>query len=191
MRVFVLCFIKMLVNLTQYSLTVVIFNNCHIIVSLHYEASFYSGISNNLFNGGSSYFSLMFYFFFYVLFLSNAKVLKSATKFCVPFFLFNRIVACVLVCLCSLLLMLSGEIEIKPRVFKWNLNSISGHDSLKLFLLKAYIILHKTEIIWLSETHLILLLPPMMTNYIFLGTLRTLWPSHERFSPIAIKRLNN
>ena len=114
MRVFVLCFIKMLVNRTQYSLTVVIFNNCHIIVSLHYEASFYSGISNNLFNGGSSYFSLIFYFFFYVLFLSNAKVLKSATKFCVPFFLFNRIVACVLVCLCSLLLMLSGEIEINP-----------------------------------------------------------------------------
>ena len=36
----------------------------------------------------------------------------------------------------------------------WNLNSISAHGYSKLFLLKAYIIIHKFNIICLPETYL-------------------------------------
>ena len=43
-RVLVLWFLKMPVNLAQYRVTVGIFNNRQIIVSLHYEASLYSGM---------------------------------------------------------------------------------------------------------------------------------------------------
>ena len=60
--------------------------------------------------------------------------------------------------------MLSGAVENNPgplsnckeycSICHWTLNSISGHDYSKLFLLKAYIILHKFDIICLSETYL-------------------------------------
>lgn len=45
------------------------------------------------------------------------NVLKITTKLCVPFFLFHTIVERVLVCLCSLLLTLSGDVEINPGPF--------------------------------------------------------------------------
>ena len=92
------------------------------------------------------------------------NVLKITTTFCVPFFLFRNIVARVLVCLYSLLLVLRGDVEINSgplsnckehfSICHWNHNSISAHDYSKLFLLKAYIILHKFDIIFLSETYL-------------------------------------
>ena len=47
--------LKMPVNFALYRVTVGIFNNRQIIISLHYEASLYSGMSNNLFNYGSGY----------------------------------------------------------------------------------------------------------------------------------------
>ena len=60
--------------------------------------------------------------------------------------------------------MLSGYVEINPgplsnckeyfSICHWNLNSISAHDYSKLFLLKAYTILHKFDTICLSETYL-------------------------------------
>ena len=115
-----------------------IFNNHQIFISLHYEASLYSGMSNNLFNYGSSYSSLIFFFFSCALFLSKGDVLKITTKFCVPFFLFHNIGARILICLYSLLLMLNCDVEINPGPFSnckeyfsichWNLNSISAHD---------------------------------------------------------------
>ena len=102
--------------------------------------------------------------FFFILFLSKGNVLKITAKFCVSFFLFHNIGACVLVCLYSLLLILSGHVEINPRplsnckeffsISHWNLSSISTHDYSKIFLLKAYIIFHKFDIICLSETYL-------------------------------------
>ena len=153
------------VNLAQYRVTVGIFNNCQIFISLHYEASFYSGMSNNLFNYGCGYSSLIFLFFFYTLFLSKkSNVLKITAKFCVPFFLFHNIGARIRVCLHSLLLMLSSDVELNPgplsnckgyfSICHWNLNNISAHDYSKLFPMKAYIVLHKFDIICLSETYL-------------------------------------
>ena len=119
---------------------------------------------NNIFNYGSGYSSLIFFFLFCTLFLSKGNVLKITTKLCVPFFLFHNIGARILMCLYSLLLMLSGDVEINPgplsnckeyfSICHWNLNSISAHDYSKLFLLKPCIILHKFDIICLSETYL-------------------------------------
>ena len=71
-------------------------------------------MSNNLFNNGSGYCSLIFFFFFCALFLSKGNVLKITAKFCVPFFLFHNIGAHILVCVYSLLLMLSGDVEMNP-----------------------------------------------------------------------------
>ena len=106
--------------------------------------------------------------------------MKFTTKFCVPFFLFHNIVARVIVCLYSLLLMLSGDVEINSghlgnckkyfSICHWNLSSTSVPDYSKLFLLKAYIILYKFYFICLSETYLVSTNPTMMTNYKFLGT---------------------
>ena len=39
-------------------------------------------------------------------------------------------------------------------ICKWNLNSISGHNFIKLSLLRAYISVNKSDIICLSETYL-------------------------------------
>ena len=54
MRILVLCFLKMPVNLAQYRVTDGIFNNHQIIVSLHYGESLYLNMSNNLLKYGSS-----------------------------------------------------------------------------------------------------------------------------------------
>ena len=68
----------------------------------------------------------------------------------------------VLMWLCSCLIILSGDVEVNPgpknsvseclSICDWNLNSILAYDYSKLFLLKAYISVHKFDIICLSET---------------------------------------
>ena len=70
----------------------------------------------------------------------------------------------VLVWLYSCLIILSGDVEVNPgpknsvseclSICHWNLNSILTHDYSKLFLLKAYISVHKFDINCLSETYL-------------------------------------
>ena len=64
----------------------------------------------------------------------------------------------------SVLILLSADVELNPgpkrastsniSICHWNLNSISAHNYTKLFLLKAYIAIHKFDIICLSETYL-------------------------------------
>ena len=64
----------------------------------------------------------------------------------------------------SLLLLLSGDAELNPgpkrnysnafSICYWNLNSISAHNYAKVFFLKAYIAIHKFDIICISETYL-------------------------------------
>ena len=64
----------------------------------------------------------------------------------------------------SILITLSGDVETNPgpkrnstETFSfchWNLNSISSHNYVKISLLKAYITVHKFDIICLSETYL-------------------------------------
>ena len=60
--------------------------------------------------------------------------------------------------------MLGGDVELNPgpkqssinafSICNWNLNSLSAHDYAKIFLLKAYIAIHRFDIICISETYL-------------------------------------
>ena len=62
------------------------------------------------------------------------------------------------------LILLSGNVEINPgprhnsgeffSIFHWNLNSVSAYNYTKLSSLKAFIAVHKFDIICLSETYL-------------------------------------
>ena len=59
---------------------------------------------------------------------------------------------------------LSGDVEVNPgprtkanntfSVCHWNLNSISAHNYSKVSPLKAYLTVHKFDIVCLSETYL-------------------------------------
>ena len=63
-----------------------------------------------------------------------------------------------------LLITLSGDVELNPgpkrntvqtlSICHWNLNSICAHNFAKLTLLRAYVSVHKFDIICLSETYL-------------------------------------
>ena len=64
----------------------------------------------------------------------------------------------------SLLLLLSGDVELNagPKrnssnafsICLWNLSSISTHNYAKVFLLKAYLAIHKFDIVSISEIYL-------------------------------------
>ena len=79
--------------------------------------------------------------------------------------LFSTFVSCNLLCwLYILLINLSGNVELNPgpkpkaaqalSICHWNLNSICAHNFVKLSLLRAYVSVHKFDIICLSDTHL-------------------------------------
>ena len=60
--------------------------------------------------------------------------------------------------------MLGGEVKLNPgpkqgsinafSISQWNVNSLSAHNYAKIFLLKAYIAIHRFDIICISETYL-------------------------------------
>ena len=90
------------------------------------------------------------------------------------FFLFRNIVARILECLCSLLLILSDDAEINPRplsnckeyfsVCHWNLNRIYGCDYSKLFFRK-HVLYFINLILFVYQKHILIpLLPLMKTN---------------------------
>ena len=79
--------------------------------------------------------------------------------------LFSTFVSCNLLCwLYIVLITLSGDVEINPEpkrktaqtlsICHWNLSSIYAHNFAKLSLLRAYVSVHKFDIICLSETYL-------------------------------------
>ena len=80
----------------------------------------------------------------------------------------------------SLLILLSTDVELNPgpkRAFTrnisichWNLNSISAHNYIKLFLRKAYIAMHKFDIFAYQKHTLILALVLTMIIWQFQGT---------------------
>ena len=65
----------------------------------------------------------------------------------------------------NLLVLLRDDVEVNrgPKrtskaslsICHWNLNSTSAHNYIKLSLLRAYLVFHKFDIIYLSETYLI------------------------------------
>ena len=89
---------------------------------------------------------------------------RSTKHFHTLFFLVTIITIWSLPWLYSLLILLSADAELNPgpkrastsniSICHWNLDSISAHNCIKLFLLKAYIAIDKFDIICLSEAYL-------------------------------------
>ena len=104
----------------------------------------------------------------------------------------------VLVWLCSCLIILSGDVEVNPgpknsvseclSICHWNLNSILAHDYSKLFLLKAYISVHKFDIICLSETYLDSTVPLDDVNLVISGynLIRSDHPSNTKRGGVCL-----
>ena len=178
-RVTDLCFLKMLVNTVQYRLTVGIFNNRKLITNLRFELLSCSKLSSNLLNYDASFISLSFYIFLIAFLFSEGYISKISRKLYISFFLLFNTLLDVLVWLCSCLTILTGDVEVNPgpkksvseclSICHWNLNSILVQDYSKLFLLKAYILAHKFDIICLSETYLDSTVPLDDVNLVISG----------------------
>ena len=155
----------MLVNFKQYRGTVGNFNNRN-----YYHKSTLSlgrPCQNTFFLNCAFPFcniSFLFVWFITVLLTLKSNSYRSTKHFHTLSFLVTIITICSLPWLYSFLILLSADVELNPgpkrvstsniSICHWNLNSISAHNYIKLFLLKAYIAIHKFDIICLSETYL-------------------------------------
>ena len=107
--------------------------------------------------------TIVLYFLSAFLF-SKGYVSKISTKLYISIYLLLNILLGVLLWLCDYLIILNTQQEVNSghknnfceclSIRHWNLNSISVHDYSKLCLLKAYILVHKFDIIYPSETYL-------------------------------------
>ena len=197
-RVTDLYFLKMPVNAVQYRVTVGIFNNRKLIINLRFELPSCSKLSNNLSNFDPNYISLLFYIFLIAFLFSKGYNLKISTKLNISIFLLFNIRLGVLVWLYSCLIILSGDVEVNPgpknsvseclSICHWNLNSISADDYSKLFLLKAYISVHKFDIICLSETYLDSTVPLDDDNLVISGynLIRSDHPSNTKRGGVCL-----
>ena len=85
---------------------------------------------------------------------------QSTERLCISFIVTRSILSVLPLWLCSILITLSGDVETNPgpkrnstETFSfchWNLNSISSHNYVKMFLVKVYITVHKFDIICFS-----------------------------------------
>ena len=108
--------------------------------------------------------SLLFVLLITVFLTLKSNSYRSTKHFHALSFLVTIITIWSLPWLCSLLLLLSADVELNPgpkpaftrniSICHWNLNSTSAHNYIKLLLLKAYIAIHKFDIICVSEKHL-------------------------------------
>ena len=153
------------VNLNQYRGTVGTFNNRN-----YYHKSTLSlgrPCQNTFFLDCAfpfSNISLLFVLLITVFLTLKSNLYRSTKHFCTLSFLATIITIWSPPWLYSLLILLSADVELNPgpkrastrniSICHWNLNSISAHNYIKLFLLKAYIAIHKFDIICLSETYL-------------------------------------
>ena len=167
---------KMPVNAVQYRMKVGIFNNPKLIINLRFVICKF----NNLPNYDANYISLLFYIFLIEILFSKGYISKISTKLYSSIILLFNILLSVLVWLCSCLIIPNGDVEVNPEpqnsvseclsICHWNLNSISAHDYSKLFLLKACIAVHKFDIVFVSQKHILIqLFPLMMTIWLFPG----------------------
>ena len=167
---------KMPVNAVQYRMKVGIFNNPKLIINLRFVICKF----NNLPNYDANYISLLFYIFLIEILFSKGYISKISTKLYSSIILLFNILLSVLVWLCSCLIIPNGDVEVNPEpqnsvseclsICHWNLNSISAHDYSKLFLLKACIAVHKFDIVFVSQRHILIqLFPLMMTIWLFPG----------------------
>ena len=116
------------------------------------------------------YFLLIFSFFSFI-FLSGKSSINPRLNdvlsmqlicSCNPVTIISSIVAHVLICLCMYVRINPGPLSNFKEYFsicQWNFNSISAHDYSKLFLLKAFTVIHKFELLCLHVTQNALQLP--------------------------------
>ena len=98
-------------------------------------------------------------------FLSSLRVKCRTIHTCLNLILYISILVLYAnhFCLDEIVLKLGGDIEENPgpkpssnesfSICRWNLNSISAHNCIKVSLLRAYISTHKFDIICISETY--------------------------------------
>ena len=101
---------------------------------------------------------------FHSVFLFSRVYVSKIRKLYISIFLLFKILLRLLVWLCGFLIVLTSDEEVNPgpqQIFSeclpichWKCNSLSVNDYSKLFLLIAYISVHKFDIICLSERYL-------------------------------------
>ena len=155
------------VNLIQYRGTVGIFNSQHFFFDLKHKIQTFLIHSHSHIFSNYSWFlrnSVLLFLFLAVFLILKLNSCKRSNNSRVSPFLVVIIKTWLVKWFYSLLLSLSGDVELNPgqtrnysnafSVCHWNLNSISAHNYAKVFLLKAYIADHKFDIICISETYL-------------------------------------
>ena len=162
-----LYFLKMPVNLCQYHGTVGLFNSRSIVNRSKVNNFINSNYRNNTFIACSliSVNKILLLLLFSVLSFIKDNVSKNNRQFLVSI-LFSSTISLIPFAFFffSLLVSLNGDIEanLGPNhksnealsICHWNLDSISAHNFAKLHLLKAYVTVHKFNIICFSETYL-------------------------------------
>ena len=145
-------------NLSQYRETVGLLNSRSIL------AKVYNFITSNYKNNTNISYILisvnkifLFLSLFSVLFFLKDNVSKNNKQFLVSILFSSTIL--LIPFFFSLLVSPSGGVEVNPgpnrkpngalSICHWNLNSISAHNFAKLYLLKAYVTVHKFDIICL------------------------------------------
>ena len=155
------------VNLVQYRGTVGVFNNRKFTKKLQYKEISKLKFIHTCFISDhlslQSHSMVSFFMLLIVFFLLKPKVPKGVK--------FSAFAMLYVVCIYLLsvkwlykifLILLSGDVEINPgprrntdetfSICHWNLNSLLAYSYSKLFLPRAYIAVHKFDVICLSET---------------------------------------
>ena len=173
MRVFPISSLMMPVNSIQYRGTVGMFNNRRFSSSgLNYSYFTKKYHSDDTFTWAIGLIILVFWHLIYV--LSNWKFISQFLPDLVSICNFSRKILYLSVIgiyvhhiwLSLTIIRLSGDIEENPGpkcisnqsffICHWNLNSITAHNYLKIYLLRAYISLHNFDLVCISETYLTL-----------------------------------
>ena len=165
-------FWKMPVNLIQYRGTVEIFNNQHFVFGLrHKSQSLLIHTHSNVVSHYACFFhnSFLLLVILAVFLTWKLNSCKGSNNSPGSTFLVAVINIWLATWFYRLLLLLSGDVELNlgPKrnssdvfsICHRNLNSMSAHSYAKVFLLKAYISIHKFDIICITETYLYSITP--------------------------------
>ena len=172
-------YLKKPVNLTQYRGTVGTFNTRKSIFQRSRKTfSFLNYVNIKSFQ---SYFLSSFILFVFLFLGLKYNGHKISMKFFVWFLFLTGFSLNTPFWLQILLALLCGDVEKNPgpkrspkvslSICHWNLNSISGHNYVKLSLLRVYLAFHKFDIICFLKHILILIIHLMMKHWKYLDTI--------------------
>ena len=172
-------YLKMPVNLTQYRGTVGTFNTLKSIFQRSSKTfSFLNYVNIESFQ---SYFLSSFILFVFLFLELKYNGHKISMKFFVWFLFLKGFSLNTSFWLQILLALLCGDVEKNtgpkrsPKaslsICHWNLNSISGHNYVKLSLLRVYLAFHKFDIVCFLKHILILIIHLVMKHWKYLDTI--------------------